>query len=158
MKHYKNKGTTQGFFTIVLLVGIFVSYQIFGENSLIWIFYIGLFTLAFFGLNNKTKMVKNKKTGHYEEKEFKRSTFDQLDFDYIELNKLRKAAVIRQEKLSVEKAKRLFIQQKKDKVKIQQCEFEETGLMNKIYRLKKLYINGTLNKAEFEKAKNKLLK
>ena len=32
------------------------------------------------------------------------------------------------------------------------------GLMNKIKRLKSLYNNGTLTKAEFEKAKNKLLK
>ena len=36
-------------------------------------------------------------------------------------------------------------------------EVVEDGLMNKIKRLKKLYINGTLTKAEFEKAKNKLL-
>ena len=32
------------------------------------------------------------------------------------------------------------------------------GLMNKIKRLKRLYNKGTLTKAEFEKAKNKLLK
>ena len=32
------------------------------------------------------------------------------------------------------------------------------GLMNKIKRLKSLYNNGTLTKAEFEQAKNKLLK
>ena len=30
--------------------------------------------------------------------------------------------------------------------------------MDKVKRLKKLYINGTLTKAEFEKAKDKLLK
>ena len=30
--------------------------------------------------------------------------------------------------------------------------------MAKVKRLKKLYINGTLTKAEFEQAKNKLLK
>ena len=35
---------------------------------------------------------------------------------------------------------------------------KDDGLMNKIKRLKKLYINGTLTKDEFEKAKNKLLK
>ena len=34
---------------------------------------------------------------------------------------------------------------------------KDDGLMNKIKRLKKLYINGTLTKDEFEKAKNKLL-
>ena len=34
----------------------------------------------------------------------------------------------------------------------------DEGLMNKVKRLKSLYNNGTLTKAEFEKAKNKLLK
>ena len=36
--------------------------------------------------------------------------------------------------------------------------FSGGGLTSKIARLKKLYKNGTLTKAEFEKAKNKLLK
>ena len=36
--------------------------------------------------------------------------------------------------------------------------FSGGGLTSKITRLKKLYKNGTLTKAEFEKAKNKLLK
>ena len=36
--------------------------------------------------------------------------------------------------------------------------FSGGGLTSKIARLKKLYNNGTLTKAEFEKAKNKLLK
>ena len=114
MKHYKNKGATQSLLVIVLLVGAFVSYQIFDENVLIFIsFYIVIFILTFFSINNKTNIIKNKKTGHYEEKEFKRSTFDQLDFDYIELKKRRKVGVIRKKKLSVEKAKRLKNKQKK---------------------------------------------
>ena len=45
---------------------------------------------------------------------------------------------------------------KKSKVKIN-IKTDE-GLMNKVKRLKSLYNNGTLTKAEFEKAKNKLLK
>ena len=36
--------------------------------------------------------------------------------------------------------------------------FSGGGLTSKIARLKKLYKNGTLTKAEFEKAKNNLLK
>ena len=35
---------------------------------------------------------------------------------------------------------------------------EDNSLMDKISRLKRLYNNGTLTKAEFEEAKNKLLK
>ena len=34
----------------------------------------------------------------------------------------------------------------------------DNSLMDKVKRLKRLYKNGTLSKAEFEKAKNKLLK
>ena len=46
----------------------------------------------------------------------------------------------------------------KKKSKIKYNEIEDEGLMNKVKRLKSLYNNGTLSKAEFEKAKNKLLK
>ncbi len=42
--------------------------------------------------------------------------------------------------------------------RMQYNENMEGGLMNKVKRLKSLYNNGTLTKAEFEKAKNKLLK
>jgi len=37
-------------------------------------------------------------------------------------------------------------------------EEEDKSLMSKVSRLKRLYNNGTLTKAEFEEAKNKLLK
>ena len=37
-------------------------------------------------------------------------------------------------------------------------EEEDNSLMSKVSRLKRLYNNGTLTKAEFEEAKNKLLK
>ena len=45
----------------------------------------------------------------------------------------------------------------KKKSKIKNNENIDEGLMNKVKRLKSLYNNGTLTKAEFEKAKNKLL-
>ena len=41
---------------------------------------------------------------------------------------------------------------------VENDEEEDKSLMDKISRLKKLYNNGTLTKAEFEEAKNKLLK
>ena len=47
--------------------------------------------------------------------------------------------------------------QRSDKQKVITGHITGLGLMDKIKRLKKLYINGTLTKAEFEKAKNKLL-
>ena len=46
----------------------------------------------------------------------------------------------------------------KKKSKITSNENTDEGLMNKVKRLKSLYNNGTLTKAEFEQAKNKLLK
>lgn len=44
-----------------------------------------------------------------------------------------------------------------EKSNVQFNESVDDGLMNKVKRLKSLYNNGTLTKAEFEKAKNKLL-
>ena len=41
---------------------------------------------------------------------------------------------------------------------VENDEEEDKSLMDKISRLKRLYNNGTLTKAEFEEAKNKLLK
>ena len=158
MKHYRNKGTTAGIIILIVIGLTFILYQIIEEEYVIWIGLLAYFVWWCISLNNKTKLVKNKKTGHYDEVEVERSIFDQTDFEYVELNKQRKAEAKRQEKLSIEKAKKLIIQQKQDRVKIQRGKFEESGLMNKISRLKELYINGTLNKAEFEKAKNKLLK
>ena len=46
----------------------------------------------------------------------------------------------------------------KKTVKEEKNNIEDKGLMSKVKRLKSLYNNGTLNKDEFEKAKNKLLK
>ena len=65
-----------------------------------------------------------------------------------------------------EKAKREALQQEeKRKEKEQQkeeritaSEPSESSLTGKIARLQKLYKSGTLTKAEFEQAKNKLLK
>ena len=158
MKHYNNQGTTAGIIILIIIGLTVILYQIIEESYVVWLGILAYFIFAGIGLNNKTNVVKNKKTGQYDEVEIERNIFDQNDFEYIELNKQRKAEAKRQEKLNVKKVKKLIIQQKQDRVKIQQGEFEESGLMNKISRLKKLYINGTLNKAEFEKAKNKLLK
>ena len=158
MKNYKNQGTTAGIIFLIIIILTVILYQIIEKEYVVWLGLSAWFICSMIQLNNKTKLVKNEKTGHYEEVEVERNIFDQNDFEYVELNKQRKAEAERQEKLSIEKSKKLIIQQKQDRVKIQRGKFEESGLMNKISRLKELYINGTLNKAEFEKAKNKLLK
>jgi hypothetical protein len=54
--------------------------------------------------------------------------------------------------------KKIKNQKKTAQIKIDNKDINELGLMDKVKRLKSLYNNGTLNKDEFEKAKNKLLK
>jgi hypothetical protein len=60
--------------------------------------------------------------------------------------------------LGGKKLSKIKKQQELDKKKVITESIEGIGLMDKVKRLKKLYINGTLTKAEFEKAKDKLLK
>ena len=72
-----------------------------------------------------------------------------------ELKKFEKyeGEIVEKEKKAKEEKK--LIEEKE----IVEDEEEENGsLMSKVSRLKRLYNNGTLTKAEFEEAKNKLLK
>jgi len=73
-----------------------------------------------------------------------------------ELEKYRK---IEMEKIieKEEKAKKEKKRTEKEKI-VEDEEEENVSLMSKVKRLKSLYNNGTLTKAEFEQAKNKLLK
>jgi len=57
--------------------------------------------------------------------------------------------------LKEEQRKKKRLQKKENFAK---TTFSGSGLTSKIARLQKLYKNGTLTKAEFEQAKNKLLK
>ena len=68
---------------------------------------------------------------------------NELELNYFIATKLDKKA----EGIAPEKKKNVENDQEEDK-----------SLMDKISRLKRLYNNGTLTKAEFEEAKNKLLK
>ena len=79
----------------------------------------------------------------------KNSNYKLLPFRFINLD---------QEKVIMTNMVGEFYQVNKKTVKEEKNNIEDKGLMSKVKRLKSLYNNGTLNKDEFEKAKNKLLK
>ena len=60
-----------------------------------------------------------------------------------------------QKKLEAEEKRREKLEREPVPVSVE--DDNDDSLMSKIKRLKALYKNGTLTKAEFEKAKNKLL-
>ncbi len=75
---------------------------------------------------------------------------NELELNYFIATKLdKKAEGITPEKKEIDATERVGPWNDKE---------EDKSLMDKISRLKRLYNNGTLTKAEFEEAKNKLLK
>ena len=99
-------------------------------------------------------------------KKFK-SYFDLKEFKQKIAEKERKAELLKQEKERIKEETKLKIEERrlekeeKRKENLKYKESETTydhSLMDQVKRLKRLYKNGTLSKAEFEKAKNKLLK
>ena len=66
-----------------------------------------------------------------------------------------------EDKKDLEKTKKQTKKEKtptKEKKLVEKVDEVGDSLMSKVSRLKRLYNNGTLTKAEFEQAKNKLLK
>ena len=62
-------------------------------------------------------------------------------------------------KLKIEERRLEKEEKRKENLKYKESETTyDHSLMDQVKRLKRLYKNGTLSKAEFEKAKNKLLK
>jgi|TARA_B110000027_G_C15961005_1_gene229925 hypothetical protein len=119
--------------------------------------FIFYFIFVFYVINNKTTVVKNPKTGAYEEITIKKSIAEQeAELRYLE-EEARAQEKLRQKKLNPKKQVEIQNKQRLDKHKVVTGNISGSGLMDKIKRLKKLYINGTLTKAEFEQAKNKLL-
>jgi len=102
-------------------------------------------------LRNKGREAKLKEINKEHNKHFK--TYDEAQ-DYLKI-KLEKE-IEEERKISAEK-KRLEKEQQKEE-RITASEPSEASLTGKIARLQKLYNSGTLSKAEFEKAKNNLLK
>ena len=146
-----------GITLLLMLYGIAFDFPISGNAVFItWV--ISYFIFTFYVVNNKTKLVKNPKTGAYEEITIKKSIVEQeTELHNLEVE-ARAKEKLRQKQLSQKKLFEIQNKQRLDKQKVMTGNISGSELMEKVKRLKKLYINGTLTKAEFEKAKNKLLK
>jgi Ca2+/Na+ antiporter len=147
-------------FTIFLIIYFLVDFPgkpLWGEYIFI-IWYFLSILLFYLGIKKKTKLEKNSKTGHWEEVTIEKSIVEQeTEIHNLEIA-ARKQEKLRQKHLSQTKQDQINEKQRSDKQKVMDENIDGTGLMDKVRRLKKLYINGTLTKDEFEKAKNKLLK
>ena len=153
-------GITNIFWIITILLIIyayFFDFPIVGDNMfLVWLF--AFMSLSFYVMSNKTKLKKDSKTGYWKEVTIKKSIVEQETELHNAEVKARAKEKLRQKKLSQKKQIEIENKQRLDKQKVIIGNIAGSGLMDKVKRLKKLYINGTLTKAEFEKAKNKLLK
>ena len=148
-----------GWVTLILIATVPFSDNLpISGDTVFWSWFIFYFIFVFYTINNKTTVVKNPKTGAYEEITIKKSIAEQdAELRYLE-EEARAQEKFRQKKLSQKKQVEIQNKQRLDKQKVVTGNISGSGLMEKVKRLKKLYINGTLTKAEFEKAKNKLLK
>ena len=151
--------------TLILIVTVPFSdnLPISGEVILVvWV--IAYFLMTFLMIDNKTSMEKDPKTGEWREITIKKSAIEIATEIQRAEEEARKKRKLRQKNLRDRmKQKQIREQEQKEKRKINAGKVKiniktDEGLMNKIKRLKSLYNNGTLTKAEFEKAKNKLLK
>ena len=144
--------------TLILIVTVPFSdnLPISGEVILVvWV--IAYFLMTFLMIDNKTSMQKDPKTGEWKEITIKKSAIEQATEIQRAEEESRKKYKLRQKQLSEQKQRKIREQQLKEKRKIVVGKVEGAGLMAKVKKLKKLYINGTLTKSEFEQAKNKLL-
>ena len=121
------------------------------------VWFIAYYLITFLMIDNKTSMQKDPKTGEWKEITIKKSAIEQATEIQRAEEEARKKHKLRQKQLSEEKQRKIKEQQQKEKRKIDAGKVEGSGLMAKVKRLKKLYINGTLTKSEFEQAKDKLL-
>jgi len=150
-------------FGIIISASIYAYFFDFPWGETVWKWIWSIIIILWLGftymqVNNKTEMRKNPATGHWEEVTIKHSTLAQAEIDYQKMNELREEERLRQEQLNQSEVKKLQEKQKTERKKILSGNVLGSSPMNKVKRLKQLYINGTLTKAEFEKAKNKLLK
>jgi len=118
-------------------------------------------------LVNYNKQFKTKLKTSLELKEYKQRIEDreylkkekyQKEIDAKEAKQEREAKA---EETRIRAEERRLEKEEKKKEKLEYSDSDETyddSLVEKVKRLKRLYKNGTLSKAEFEKAKNKLLK
>ena len=122
-------------------------------------------------MSNKEKKVKehNKKYKtkfkNWSELVLHREKLDEIQRKKDEKKRLLEEKKEEEKRLKEEKkeeAKQLREEKRREKLEnyssVNEESFNDENLMSKVKRLKSLYKNGTLTKAEFEKAKNKLLK
>jgi len=108
-------------------------------------------------LNNFNKKNNKKFKTYFELKEFKQKIQEKERKVQIEIRKAQEEKDLKEQK-RLEAAEKRKEQLEKKSQSVSVDEGNNDNLMGKIKRLKTLYKNGTLTKAEFEKAKNKLLK
>ena len=119
-------------------------------------------------LTQHNKKNKNKFKTYAELKEYKQKIEEKESLRKAKIEeKERKAEEAKLEKEAKAEEARIKAEERRlerEEKRKQRMEFKEAeddydnSLMDKVKRLKRLYKNGTLSKAEFEKAKNKLLK
>ena len=96
------------------------------------------------------KKARTKEVEQYNKKHNKNiKTWEELE----KYREIEKEKLIEKEEKAKKEKKRI----EKEEI-VEDEEEENDSLMSKVSRLKRLYNNGTLTKAEFEQAKNKLLK
>jgi hypothetical protein len=160
--HYKNRGFywVVGIFIIALILNFILKRQrkrkLLEHNKKNKNKFNTYTELKLYKLNIQEIEDKKREKKYIEEqkREERKEKAEQSKFEKQELaeqRKLENQELAEQRKL--EKQERSF----RTRVDLQEST-GESGLMTKIQRLKRLYENGTLSKAEFEKAKNKLLK
>ena len=121
------------------------------------VWFIAYFFMTFLMIDNKTSMQKDPKTGEWKEVTIKKSAIEVSTEIQRADEEARKKYKLRQKQLIEKRQRKIREQQQKEKSKIEIGKVEGAGLIAKVKRLKKLYINGALTKSEFEQAKNKLL-
>ena len=148
--HYKNKYYYYvfGAFLIILIIILLPIYLRKKELSKYNKEYKANFR-TYSELKNHKQKISDKEWEKKEKKEKKERLIEE---------KIKKAEEL---KIKIEEQKSTREEERKEKLESVSKDNVETidgtGLMDKIKRLKKLYKKGTLTKAEFEKAKNKLL-
>ena len=149
--HYKNKYYYYvfGAFLIILIIILLPIYLRKKELSKYNKAYKANFR-TYSELKNHKQKISDKEWEKKEKKEKKERLIEE---------KIKKAEEL---KIKIEEQKSTREEERKEKLESVSKDNVETidgtGLMDKVKRLKELYKSGTLTKAEFEKAKNKLLK
>tara|TARA_Y100000591_G_scaffold296194_1_gene286210 strand:+ start:96 stop:581 length:486 start_codon:yes stop_codon:yes gene_type:complete len=145
--------------TLILILIALSSYNLPISGKVIFVVWlIAYLLMTFLMIDNKTSMQKDPKTGEWKEITIKKSAIEQATEIQRAEEEARKKHKLRQKNLSDRLKQKQIREQQKEKRKVDAGRIEGTGLMAKVKKLKKLYINGTLTKSEFEQAKDKLLK